>query len=203
MEFASEMIIKAALLEQGRRSPGDPRPDLRGRPPHLRPWRDGWRHLRYLLMLSPFWLFGLPSAIFIAASAALLTTMAVAVLTGHQITRFGNYWAVLAGSLLTLGHMGLILALAGQLYGIGERYRRPPTWLAPLAAWFTLELMLLSGLASMLVGLVILVAVVAHLDGARFAAHWQRPSGCAWHQRAGDRHAERPWRVSAGDRERQ
>ena len=123
-------------------------------------------------MLSPFWLFGLPSAIFIAASAALLTTMAVAALTGFEITRFGNYWAVLAGSVLTLGHMGLILALAGELYGIGERYRRPPTWLAPLAAWFTLELMLLSGLASMLVGLVILVAVLAH-----WTAHDLQPIG--------------------------
>ena len=163
MEFASEMLIKGVLLEQRIAEVAVTlRPDRRGRPPHLRPWRDGWRHLRYLLMLSPFWLFGLPSAIFIAASAALLSTMAVVALTGFEVTRFGNYWAVLGGSVLTLGHMGLILALAGQLYGIGERYRRPPTWLAPLAAWFTLESMLLLGLASMLVGLVILVAVLAH-----------------------------------------
>ena len=54
MEFASEMIIKAALKRQKiAETPVTLRCDLRDRPPHLRPWRDGWRHLRYLLMLSP------------------------------------------------------------------------------------------------------------------------------------------------------
>ena len=163
MEFASEMLIKAVLLEQQIAEVAVTlRPDLRGRPPHLRPWRDGWRHLRYLLMLSPFWLFGIPAGICVAFATALLMTMSVASLAGVEITRFGNYWAVLAGSLLTLGHMGMILALAGQLYGIREHYRRAPAWLAPLAAWFTLEAMLLAGLASMLVGLSVLTAVLAH-----------------------------------------
>ena len=71
-------------------------------------------------MLSPFWLFGIPAGVCVAFAAALLMTMSVASLAGVEITRFGNYWAVLAGSLLTLGHMGMILALAGQLYGIRE-----------------------------------------------------------------------------------
>jgi glycosyltransferase involved in cell wall biosynthesis len=163
MEFASEMLIKAVLLDQRiAEVPVTLRPDLRGRAPHLRPWRDGWRHLRYLLMLSPFWLFGIPAGALIAFAAALLTTMTVAALIGAEITRFGNYWAVLAGSLLTLGHMGLVLALAGQLYGIRERYRSAPAWLAPLAPWLTLEAMLIAGLASILAGLVVLVAVLAH-----------------------------------------
>jgi glycosyltransferase involved in cell wall biosynthesis len=163
MEFASEMLIKAVLLDQRiAEVPVTLRPDLRGRAPHLRPWRDGWRHLRYLLMLSPFWLFGIPAGALIAFAAALLTTMTGASLIGAEVTRFGNYWAVLAGSLLTLGHMGLVLALAGQLYGIRERYRSAPAWLAPLAPWLTLEAMLIAGLASILAGLVVLVAVLAH-----------------------------------------
>jgi glycosyltransferase involved in cell wall biosynthesis len=61
MEFASEMVIKAAL--QGMRIDEVPtvlRPDGRGRPPHLRPWRDGWRHLRFMLLFSPRWLFLYP-----------------------------------------------------------------------------------------------------------------------------------------------
>ncbi len=163
MEFASEMLIKAVLLDQRiAEMPVTLRPDLRGRPPHLRPWRDGWRHLRYLLMLSPFWLFGIPAGVFAVFSAALLITMSVAALTGAEVTRFGNYWAVLAGSVLTLGHMGIVLALAGQLYGIRERYRSAPAWLRPLAPWLTLEAMLLAGLASIATGLVALVAVLAH-----------------------------------------
>lgn len=58
MEFASEMVIKATLF--GLRITEIPttlRPDGRSRPPHLRPWRDGWRHLRFMLLFSPRWLF--------------------------------------------------------------------------------------------------------------------------------------------------
>src|SRR6185295_6664799 len=71
MEFASEMVIKSALT-------GDPiaevpitlRPDQRkSRRPHLRTFRDGWRHLRFYLMYSPRWLFLLPGALLLALGA--------------------------------------------------------------------------------------------------------------------------------------
>src|SRR5467141_1410580 len=61
MEFASEMVIKASL--QGMRITEVPvvlHPDGRSRPPHLRTWRDGWRHLRFMLLFSPRWLFLYP-----------------------------------------------------------------------------------------------------------------------------------------------
>ena len=61
MEFASEMIVKATLA--GYRISEVPTtlsPDGRSRPPHLRSWRDGWRHLRFLLMMSPRWLLLYP-----------------------------------------------------------------------------------------------------------------------------------------------
>ena len=61
MEFASEMIVKATLLGLCvTEVPATLGPDGRSRPPHLRPWRDGWRHLRFLLMYSPRWLFLYP-----------------------------------------------------------------------------------------------------------------------------------------------
>ena len=64
MEFASEMVIKATLNGcKIAEVPATLARDLRARPPHLRPWRDGWRHLRYLLMLSPTGLFAVPSAV--------------------------------------------------------------------------------------------------------------------------------------------
>ena len=65
MEFASEMVVKATL--DGFRIAEVPTtlsPDGRSRPPHLRSWRDGWRHLRFLLLFSPRWLFLLPGAAF-------------------------------------------------------------------------------------------------------------------------------------------
>ena len=61
MEFASEMVVKATLL--GLRIvevPTTLSPDGRSRPPHLRSWRDGWRHLRFMLLFSPAWLFLYP-----------------------------------------------------------------------------------------------------------------------------------------------
>jgi glycosyltransferase involved in cell wall biosynthesis len=68
MEFASEMVIKAVTL--GLRVTEVPtvlRPDGRGRPPHLRPWRDGWRHLRFMLLFSPRWLFFYPGLFLMVA----------------------------------------------------------------------------------------------------------------------------------------
>lgn len=63
MEFASEMVINSA--KRGLRMTEVPTtlsPDGRSRPPHLRPWRDGWRHLRFMMLFSPRWLFLIPGA---------------------------------------------------------------------------------------------------------------------------------------------
>ena len=61
MEFASEMVVKATLQKlRISEVPTTLSPDGRSRPPHLRSWRDGWRHLRFLLLYSPRWLFFLP-----------------------------------------------------------------------------------------------------------------------------------------------
>ena len=66
MEYASEMIVRAGLagLRMGE-VPVALRRDGRGRPSHLRPWRDGWRHLRFLLLFSPRWLFVIPGFLMI------------------------------------------------------------------------------------------------------------------------------------------
>jgi hypothetical protein len=78
MEFASEMIVRAALGGLSiAEVPTTLSRDGRSRPPHLRTWRDGWRHLRFLLMLSPRWLFLYPGALLFSigaiAQAAILT----------------------------------------------------------------------------------------------------------------------------------
>ena len=78
MEFASEMVIKAALSGLKMvETPVSLRQDGRDRPPHLRPWRDGWRHLRFMLLFSPKWVFLLPGLasllIGLLGFAALLT----------------------------------------------------------------------------------------------------------------------------------
>jgi hypothetical protein len=78
MEFASELIVKAALA--GWRIAEVPTtldPDGRGRPPHLRSWRDGWRHLRFLLLFSPRWLFLYPGLALLVAGSALTAALYV------------------------------------------------------------------------------------------------------------------------------
>lgn len=71
MEYASEMVVKASLGElRVTEVPTTLSPDGRSRPPHLRTWRDGWRHLRFLLLYSPRFLFFYPGATLLVVSAA-------------------------------------------------------------------------------------------------------------------------------------
>jgi glycosyltransferase involved in cell wall biosynthesis len=73
MEFASESLIKAAKAQaQIAEVPITMWPDLRNRPPHLRTFRDGWRHLRYILLCAPNWLFLLPGAMLVAFGLGLV-----------------------------------------------------------------------------------------------------------------------------------
>ena len=71
MEFASEMVVKASLNHLNIvETPTTLKPDGRSRPPHLRSWRDGWRHLRFLLLHSPRWLFIYPGLALISVGVA-------------------------------------------------------------------------------------------------------------------------------------
>ena len=162
MEFASEMVIKAALKgEKIVETPVVLHPDLRDRPPHLRPWRDGWRHLRYLFMLSPSWLFAIPAFVGAVTALSILGSAGWMVLKGAMDAPFGNYWVILAAAILGVSHISGILALAGQLYSVREGYRAAPPWLARLSRWITLETMIAAGLGCWAIGLAILASVVA------------------------------------------
>ncbi len=170
MEFASEMVIKASLL--GVRIvevPAKLRRDLRNRPPHLRPWRDGWRHLRYLLMLSPVWLFALPAAVLAALSMTILGAAGLAALQGTAATSFfGNFWVILAGGLASVSHIAALLAVAGKLYGIRQGYRRTGTRVQALAGLVSLESMLIVGVISMMLGLGLLSYLLIYWSAHHF-----------------------------------
>ncbi|HYD12649.1 MAG TPA: glycosyltransferase family 2 protein [Allosphingosinicella sp.] len=148
MEFASEMVIKASLRKfRIAEVPATLSPDLRDRPPHLRPWRDGWRHLRYLLMLSPTWTFGVPG---LAAIGLGLTVLAVALLHFFGLFAgpgpFGASWTIVAGFLVTCGHFAAIMALAMHLHGVREGYRLLRPSVRRIAPLLNLETMLSVGL---------------------------------------------------------
>src|SRR5947209_161520 len=143
MEFASEMVIKAALKRlRIAETPVKLLPDLRDRAPHLRPWRDGWRHLRYLFMLSPTWVFGVPALVGAMASTALLFAAVMQFFDPGIFPAVGNYWAILAAALLGLSHMSAILGAAGNLYGVRAGYRVANPVTRQLARLLSLETML-------------------------------------------------------------
>lgn len=152
MEFASEMVIKASLRNMRiDQVPATLLPDLRDRPPHLRPWRDGWRHLRYLLMLSPTWVFGVPALIAVALACLILTVSAIhafGILPGAGT--FGSSWAIVGGFLLTLGHFAALMALTTHFHGVKLGYRQLRPSLERLRNVLTLEHALVSGALLML-----------------------------------------------------
>ena len=173
MEFASEMIIKAALLHlRIDEVPATLSKDLRRRPPHLRPWRDGWRHLRYLMMLSPSWLFAFPAAFALLLGLSILSVTVAVQLFTPEWTDFtlGKYWVILAGSLVEVGHISAIFGLACYLYGVREGYRKPDQWTAKLARWISLETMVITGLVAMISGVGVLVVVFAYWSAHGFVA---------------------------------
>jgi len=172
MEFASEMVIKAALKRQViAEVPATLSPDLRDRAPHLRPWRDGWRHLRYLFMLSPLWLFAFPALVAVCAGVVILSSATWAAFAGrsHGFI-FGNYWVILAAAITGIGHMSALLGVATHLFGVRAGYRIPKPWVARTARWVTLETMLVSGGVVASAGLALLLAVALAWFGRDFGA---------------------------------
>src|SRR5690606_29974875 len=172
MEFASDLIIKAALLNLRIAAvPVTLSRDLRDRPPHLRPWRDGWRHLRCLFMLSPIWSFILPAGAIGGFSLLVLTFAALEwICVTPQGGFFGSYWTILAGAGVTLAHLAVLMGVTAQFYGVRSGYRRPGRITGLLAPLLTLETMLIAGFLSLAAGGAALAGVVVYWSTHGFEA---------------------------------
>jgi glycosyltransferase involved in cell wall biosynthesis len=120
MEFASEMVVKATLLGmQISEVPTTLSPAGRSRPPHLRTWRDGWRHLRFLLMYSPRWLFLYPGALLILLGLA----GSVWLLPGPRIVHgvgFDVHTLLYAFISVLLGFQLVAFAVFTKIFAISE-----------------------------------------------------------------------------------
>jgi hypothetical protein len=161
MEFASEMVIRAAKENLDiRQFPIEYHP--RGGESKLSSFRDGWRHLRFLLVHSPTHLFMLPGA----AMALLGLLVMLTVLA--QLDIFGRVWqlhTMLAGSLLlVVGIQVISLGLCAHAYGTYFMGERDP-WFDRMRRRFRLEHGLLAGGAVILVGIVLAgVVLVEWID---------------------------------------
>jgi hypothetical protein len=171
MEFASEMVIKGALLNlHTTEVPATLSRDLRSRAPHLRPWRDGWRHLRYLFMLSPTWVFGMPGLLALAAAATILGVAGLHALGVLGTVPFGESWIVIGALLAAVGHMAGVMAVASHIYGVRAGYRLPKRWLARRHRVLTLEGCMIGGIGLVATAIAAMAAVAVHWGAGSFEA---------------------------------
>jgi glycosyltransferase involved in cell wall biosynthesis len=120
MEFASEMVIKATLLGMKvTEVPTTLFKDGRSRPPHLRPWRDGWRHLRFMLLFSPRWLFFVPGITVFILSVFFYIALLFGTLNIGGVF-FDVHTLFYAQTGITIGYLSSILGVIVKLFGMRE-----------------------------------------------------------------------------------
>lgn len=153
MEFASEMVIKSVLRSKAiAEVPTILRPDGRSRPPHLQPWRDGWRHLRFMLLFSPRWLFFYPGVFLLS-----LGMLATAALFFTPVHVFGvvldvNSMVFFATAVL-IGHQSISFAVMARILAVRFGVFSPHGGLERLAKVISLEKGILVGLFFLTLGL--------------------------------------------------
>ena len=160
MEFASEMVVKASLARYRiDEVPTTLKKDGRSRPPHLRSWHDGWRHLRFLLLFAPRWLFVYPGVVAFALGAMLVTVLAFG---GIRIGAIGLdvTTMVYASALCVIGYQSLLFFWLTKLYATQEGFLPASARYKSIVAKWSAERGMLTGVALFLVGIVIGVVQV-------------------------------------------
>ncbi|MBL0927528.1 MAG: glycosyltransferase family 2 protein [Phycisphaerales bacterium] len=162
MEFASEHIIKSAV--RGLRFAEVPitvHPSGRSRPAHLRPWRDGWRHLRFMLCLSPRWTLLVPGLALMGLGALAMLLVAFGAFTIGGVTL--DVHTLVVGSLLVLvGYQFVTTAAALRIFALEEELGPPAEGLRRLFNVFTLERGVVAGLVASAAGLLLIAAPIVH-----------------------------------------
>jgi glycosyltransferase involved in cell wall biosynthesis len=153
MELASEIVIKSVLFGlKVTEVPTVLRKDGRDRPPHLRPWRDGWRHLRFMLLFSPRWLFWYPGILLMAAGGSLGAALLQGPLPLGRVT-LDVHTLLFAAVAVLIGFQAASFAVLSKFFAIRAGLRRSE---AGFDDWFrhvTLESGLVSGALLVAAGL--------------------------------------------------
>jgi glycosyltransferase involved in cell wall biosynthesis len=145
MEFASEMVVKATIHRlRITEVPTTLSPDGRTRAPHLRSWRDGWRHLRFLLLFSPSWLFLFPGAALSLVGLAMMGWL----LPGPRVVggvTFDIHTLFYSALAVVVGVHSMVFWVFAKVYGIREGFVPPDPRFHKLLHLMTLELGLVVG----------------------------------------------------------
>ena len=184
MEFASEMVIRATLL--GLRIGEIPtilRPDGRNRPPHLRPWRDGWRHLRFMLLFSPRWLFLYPGLGLMAIGALLGARLLAGPLQLGTVV-FDVHTLFFCACAVLIGFQSTLFAVLTKVYATESGVAPPDPVFAAGMKRITLETGLCAGALLMIAGLGLSLAALLHWQRLGFGSlapavvlRWVIPGG--------------------------
>ena len=153
MEFASEMVVKASLLQMKvSEVPTTLSPDGRSRAPHLRTWRDGWRHLCFLLMYSPRWLFLYPGMVLMLSGLIACALLLPGRRVFHGIG-FDVHTLLYAFVSVLLGFQLIAFATFTKVFAITEGLLPEDPRLTRAFRWITLETGLIVGGVLILMGI--------------------------------------------------
>jgi len=153
MEFASEMVVKATLHKlRIAEVPTILHKDGRSRPPHLRSWRDGWRHLRFLLMYSPRWLFLYPGLALIMIGLIGMFLLLPGPFHVGDIT-FDIHSLLLSGTSVILGFQTVSFAILAKQFAIKSKLLPPDPHFMSLIDNISLEKLLIMGVFLMFCGI--------------------------------------------------
>ncbi len=153
MEFASEMVVKATLKQlRITEVPTTLSPDGRSRPPHLKSWRDGWRHLRFMLLFSPNWLFLYPGAALFLIGLVMMIWLLPAPRTIGSVT-LDIHTLFYASLAVVVGFHSMLFWMFANVYGTREGFVPPDPSFAAVMRLVTLEGGLIIGAILLLFGL--------------------------------------------------
>ena len=168
MEYASEMVVRATFARLVvTEVPVTLRPDGRSRPPHLRSWRDGWRHLRFMLLFSPRWLYLMPGLALAGLSLALFLRLMLGPWTVGGVT-FDVNSLILASAGLVAGVQTVLLGMLAKASAVQLGIVPPSPPLSRLQQLRPVELGIGCGLALMLLGLGYLLWALQHWRATGF-----------------------------------
>lgn len=170
MEFASEMVIKSTLMGLSiTEIPTVLSPDGRTRAPHLRSWRDGWRHLRFMLLFSPRWLFLIPGLSLIVVGALTVLWLLAGPRSIGSV-QLDIHTLLVAGFACLLGYQLVVFAAFTKVFAITEGLHPPHRFMKRLFRYLTLETGVVAGLVTSIAGAVLLGIAVWSWRAAGFGS---------------------------------
>jgi len=168
MEFASEMVVKATIHKlRITEVPTKLHPDGRSRPPHLRSWRDGWRHLRFLLLFSPRSLFLYPGFSMFAGGLFVMVWLLPGSRTVDGVT-FDVHTLLYAAMFVVVGFQSLYFWAFAKIYGMREGIVPPDPWFSRFNSALTLETGLITGGVLLVSGISLAVYALGNWQGTDF-----------------------------------